>query len=345
MNPLNETTYLLLSIAALGGVTAFNLWTSRINQFFFFARTVTPEFRASEAAAGIVRRYVMRIVAGLIVSILLLLGIALVERLSVLASFEIVLLLLAICANTSFARAHRETGEASASSREKTEAEASESAAPDRPVIAVPLLQAAHPSFLFAVLLPLLAAGAMWLLSMGISRVGFAAFSAAVSSNGGDFLTGLGLGLLAGDILMYLQLRFFSRNRSPLARFTGISCTLLGWMGAAAIGVAAFSVPLCLVITHEQRCIILCVVFGVAFLRVFYGWTRKNIFTPQQVEQHGDQFWRWGLFYYNSSDPVLLIQNRSCPGYTFNFANFLSWLIVLALLGDFGFLFFLQLHR
>lgn len=42
--------------------------------------------------------------------------------------------------------------------------------------------------------------------------------------------------------------------------------------------------------------------------------------------------WRWGIFYYNPDDPALMVQKRFGIGYTLNFANSKSWLLLLAAL-------------
>jgi len=56
------------------------------------------------------------------------------------------------------------------------------------------------------------------------------------------------------------------------------------------------------------------------------------------VEQNGDDFWRWGLFYNNAADPALFIQARTGPGYTLNFGKSLAWPIAVAVFGYFVFL-------
>jgi uncharacterized membrane protein len=90
---------------------------------------------------------------------------------------------------------------------------------------------------------------------------------------------------------------------------------------------------------------ILVVILAVAFLRMAYGWTRSHLFAPPQIERSGDQFWRWGLFYYNPSDPTLFIQHRAGPGFTMNFANFFSWPLVLFFAADLVFLVSIHLYR
>ncbi len=44
-----------------------------------------------------------------------------------------------------------------------------------------------------------------------------------------------------------------------------------------------------------------------------------------------DACWKWGLVYVNSADPSILIETRFGVGYTLNFGNRWTW-IVLALL-------------
>jgi len=44
-----------------------------------------------------------------------------------------------------------------------------------------------------------------------------------------------------------------------------------------------------------------------------------------------DDCWKWGLFYYNPGDPALLVEKRMGLGWTFNFANGWSWVILGAL--------------
>jgi len=41
-----------------------------------------------------------------------------------------------------------------------------------------------------------------------------------------------------------------------------------------------------------------------------------------------DECWKLGQFYYNPQDPALLVERRVGLGYTFNFANRLSWLML-----------------
>jgi hypothetical protein len=336
---------LVASFAALSAIAAFGLWTSRINQFFFFSRTVAPDFPLTQCAQEIVKRYRQGVMIGYCVSISGFACLAMLTRLSYFAAFGIALLLLAVLSNVAFARAHKATGKVTAGSEGNPEP--SDGAAEDRRVIVVPLLETngRSGSFLLTLLPPLLLALGAWFGPMAAMHMSLDAFTSAIGSNGADFLSGLGMGLLASSVLLHIQLRYFSRSRTPLARFTTRSCMMLAWIGAVAIALSTLSVPLHFAITPGIRHGILGCIFAFAILRVLYGWTRKNLFPPPQVERNGDEFWRWGLFYYNPSDPTLFIQHRCGPGYTVNFANFLSWPLTLAILGDFGFLFSIHLYR
>lgn len=335
---------LAASFAALSATAGFSLWTSRINQFFFFSRTVAPDFFLTPGAREIVKRYRQGVMIGYCVSISGFACLAKLTRLSFFAAFGIALLLQAVLSNVAYARAHKATGKATAGSEGNPEP--SDSAAEDRHVIVVPLLETNTRSTSFLALLPpLLLALGFWFVPMAAMHMSLDAFNSAIESNGADFLSGLGMGFVASTFLLHIQLRYFSRSRTPMARFTARSCMMLAWIGAGAIALSALSVPLHFAITPGMKHGILGCVFAFAMLRVFYGWTRMNLFPPPQAERNGDEFWRWGLFYYNPSDPALFIQHRCGPGYTVNFANFLSWPLTLAFLGDFGFLFSIHLYR
>ena len=45
-------------------------------------------------------------------------------------------------------------------------------------------------------------------------------------------------------------------------------------------------------------------------------------------ESTPEQFWRGGIFYVNSDDPAIFVQKRIGIGYTLNFGNRWSWVIL-----------------
>jgi hypothetical protein len=287
------------------------------------------------------------VLAGLAASILTLLALVSFMRLPVFCCFVIALTIQVVNDSIAFSLAHRDTGLAVTNVPEEDLARDAESLELDRRIIAAPLLamSASSSPALLAMLLPLCAAGVLWIASMAVMHMSFAALADAVDANGGAFLLGMGTGLLTASCGGFLLLRYAARNRTAMARFTVRSCVLLAWIGAAALAATILSISLHIAFTPNMKRVILAAICGFGVLRVFYAWTRTNLFTPPQAELNGDQFWRCGLFYCNPSDPAIFIQKRSGPGYTVNFANFLSWLLTLLLLGDIGFLFFFDLFH
>ncbi|MCA2969699.1 MAG: hypothetical protein INH43_14365 [Acidobacteriaceae bacterium] len=50
-------------------------------------------------------------------------------------------------------------------------------------------------------------------------------------------------------------------------------------------------------------------------------------------DQTADQHWRLGVFYVNPEDPALLVEKRFGLGWTLNFANPISWVLLAAIVG------------
>jgi hypothetical protein len=337
----------ILFLAGLCAISVFHLWTSRINQFYFFARTVPSSFASTPGALRITQRYRRNVLAGLAASILTFLALVFFVRLPVFSCFVIALTVQLLNDTIAFSLAHRDTGLALADLPQDPVARDADSPESDRRIVVAPLLamSASGRPALLAMLLPLCAAGLLWIASLALMHMSFSALANAVDANGGAFLSGLGTGLLTASCGLFLLLRYAARSRTPLARFTVRSCVLLAWIGAAALAATFLSISLHIAFTPNMKRVILAAIFGFGILRVLYAWTRTNLFTPPQVEQNGDQFWRCGLFYCNPSDPAIFIQKRSGPGYTLNFANFLSWLLAFLFVADIGFLFFIDIFH
>lgn len=51
------------------------------------------------------------------------------------------------------------------------------------------------------------------------------------------------------------------------------------------------------------------------------------------ADRDDDRFWKAGLFYVNRDDPALMVARRFGVGWTVNFGNRVSWLLVAALIG------------
>ena len=50
-------------------------------------------------------------------------------------------------------------------------------------------------------------------------------------------------------------------------------------------------------------------------------------------DRTADAAWKLGMFYVNRQDPALLVEKRFGIGYTFNFGNPWSWVLVALLAG------------
>jgi uncharacterized metal-binding protein len=333
-------------LSALVAVAAFNSWISRINQFFFFSRSASNEFASTSPAQLIIKRYLNGVWLGLASSIVVFAGVMLWTRLSVLLCLGAALTIESFCCCLAFAKAHREAGHAIAKSVASDEF-TGQVATVDRGLVSVSLLGPGTftRSMLVTLVVAPLFAAVTWLVPMAVTHMNFGQFADSIAANKADFLSGLGAGLIVASLLLYAQLRYFSRNHTSMARFTARGCVVLAWLGAASIAVSTLSVPFHFVITREIRGLLLGVILAVAILRLLYGWTCAKLFSPPDIERNGDQFWRWGLFYYNPSDPTLFIQHRAGPGYTVNFANFMSWPLTIAILADCVYLFSIHLHR
>jgi hypothetical protein len=322
-------------------VAAFNSWLSRINQFFFFSRTTDAEFPTTPEARRIASSYLRRVMFALGLALIAYASLVYFTPLSAVACFTLGLVVECVFCCRAFAQANREAGAAIAA-----RGSLAGTPAPSQSV-AVSLTERSvftRPLMVMLVLAPIFAA-AVWLISMQVAHLGFGAFADAVAAEKADFLTGLGIGMLAACLMLFVQLRYFSRHRSPFARFTANGCVQLGWLGALTIAFSAVTVPMHLLVTKEIKLALLGVALGVAMLRLVYCWAKMRMFTPPAVERGGDEFWRWGLFYYNPADPTLFIQHRSGPGYTVNFAKGMAWVMALLVVADFGYLVCIHLHR
>lgn len=61
-------------------------------------------------------------------------------------------------------------------------------------------------------------------------------------------------------------------------------------------------------------------------------WSYRKISTPVGVneipEPQNDSYWKAGVFYFNPSDPAIFVSKRVGIGYTMNFANKVSWIVL-----------------
>jgi len=51
-----------------------------------------------------------------------------------------------------------------------------------------------------------------------------------------------------------------------------------------------------------------------------------------EFDKQNHELWKWGILYYNSSDPSIWVEKRIGFGWTLNFAHSESWFIIFAIL-------------
>ncbi|RWY47945.1 DUF5808 domain-containing protein [Mucilaginibacter gilvus] len=52
-----------------------------------------------------------------------------------------------------------------------------------------------------------------------------------------------------------------------------------------------------------------------------------------ELDKNDASHWIWRMFYYNPSDPKLVVTKRFGWGWTFNFAHKTTWLFLLVVIG------------
>jgi hypothetical protein len=338
----NHAVIFAVDAVLLCAFAAFYGWTSRLNQFFFFGRTAPEGFSATPPARAIVRSYRLFVVANLLVA----LGIfAFLDgsrpRVPIAVAFLAAALYQLVLFNMTFARAHRATGIALLGYQPDPHAPL-----PASRVIAVPLLETAAtaPLGIFAILLPAIVAGALWLLAMALTHLSSAALFAASEAAHADFALGLATGMLFATTASLLFLRFGSRQRTALGRFTNRTGLACSWIAVALFSTSVLATPAHLVFTSTISRAIFAVLVLLVVARILYTLVYAGKFAPPAQEHANDQNWHWGLYYYNRADPALFIQHRATAGYTLNFANIFSWPIAAAIYGNLAFLIYLQLR-
>jgi uncharacterized membrane protein len=71
------------------------------------------------------------------------------------------------------------------------------------------------------------------------------------------------------------------------------------------------------------------------FGAVLVVWAALKIRSPAVAdvvpEPQSDSYWKAGVFYFNPDDPAIFVSKRVGIGYTMNFANRMSWLVVVGM--------------
>jgi len=72
------------------------------------------------------------------------------------------------------------------------------------------------------------------------------------------------------------------------------------------------------------------------FVAVILAWSIRKGFSPAArdvvPEPVSDAYWKAGMFYYNPSDPSIFVSKRVGIGYTMNFANKVTWVVLVGML-------------
>lgn len=301
---------------------AFYSWTSRLNQFFFFGRTVPAHFPPSDAGRAITRQYLCLIWTGF-VPILAVSWIMYRHH-----NFSFLLLAVMVewaVFRVAFARAHNVAGRLAP-------------AVAPRPAVEVPLAPAANPPSIAALLAPLIAstvivASPLIYLAHGSSSASLLEqLDALISMHGGEMLFGFGIGLGFGGPFGIL-LRLKARTRTPLGNHALQGVMLAAWVGALSL---AITFGVAFAGGHISRTESKAVLFGsllIAALLAFWRTYTHRRFVPPLAEMQADENWRWGFLYWNSSDPALFVQCRCGAGYTLNYGRFLAWPISVVFVG------------
>ena len=324
--------------AALLAVALFNGWTSRINQFFFFSRTAWPGFEQTQAARKIVRTYRMHVGLVLAAAVLVYCGTVTLAHWKPITGLLAALAIQSLLGCAAYAAAHKTSGKALVELRPAEQADTPQAAL--SAAVSIPLQAPGTLSKTGVVLLVLapISALAVWVGTAWAEHMSSSGLMEALEANKAGFLNGLGLGMLFASLLVYVLVRYFSRHGTAMGRFTVSGALQLAWIGSLALIGSILTVPFHLVVTRGIRLAVMIPLLALVVLRLLYAWSRARMFPPAQVERNGDEFWRWGLFYCNPTDPTLFIQHRSGPGYTVNFANFIAWPLTLFFVADIAFL-------
>jgi uncharacterized membrane protein len=74
---------------------------------------------------------------------------------------------------------------------------------------------------------------------------------------------------------------------------------------------------------------IILVTFAVSLTRMGQGGSQLS--APETLpvgDRSRDEFWKWGMFYFNPRDRAMFVEHRTGVGFTFNFGSVWSWLLL-----------------
>jgi uncharacterized membrane protein len=101
------------------------------------------------------------------------------------------------------------------------------------------------------------------------------------------------------------------------------------WLLAVTLSLAALT-PLILVNGQFPVPLVVMVSIPIAVVIVSLVLVARASAEPDDTpaDHTPDECWKWGQFYYNPDDPLLLVERRFGIGYTLNFARWQSWVIL-----------------
>ncbi|HUK00912.1 MAG TPA: DUF5808 domain-containing protein [Steroidobacteraceae bacterium] len=92
-------------------------------------------------------------------------------------------------------------------------------------------------------------------------------------------------------------------------------------------------------------CLVIAIIGGVIGLMVAAQRAQRSFRAAQASQpQTQRERWKWGVFYFDRTDPAVLVPKRFGVGYTFNFGNGWAWVLLAAILVLPGALFLLLMR-
>jgi len=67
-------------------------------------------------------------------------------------------------------------------------------------------------------------------------------------------------------------------------------------------------------------------------LSIWSGYQPDTTESSPVADRTPDECWKLGIIYYNPDDPALMIEKRFGIGWTLNFGNRLSWIVMAAIM-------------
>lgn len=312
------TTDLLILTTAISMpvlLAAFYSWTSRMNQFFFFGRTVPQGFASGAEGRAIVSRYRLQIWLGCVPAAAV--GAAM-HRFDHATAGVWAVLVEAIVFYIAFARAN------AAVARIVPAAEAP-------CAVEVPLRDSGSNPPSFKALLSPFVVGvivlgcAVMYMARGMSLMAAPeALNDLVAAHGGETLFSFGMGLTFAG-LFAVVIRATARARTPLGQNALRSSMIATWAGVLAMTVAiAMAFGDGMISRIESKIVMAIFIMMAAGLVVFRAVVNRR-YVPPPAEMQTDESWRWGLFYCNRNDPALFVQCRCGAGFTLNYGRAMAW--------------------